>query len=147
MRSYKFRPKFRNDTVEVVTNPTDDWFDNIVNLRHNLRFTVLQDGSVWFGDSTNVTHGDIMALGSEILREEQGNGIIAGVILFGERSFAACRGHEVTLRPVSVVSLQYFGGTPKLAVDMLYNLIGWRRFAVVYLIGATVAFPNIGIER
>lgn len=66
MKRHKFASKWRNAEreVEIVECPTREWFQSLTvhgeDGRQAFRFSLLADGSLYFGDAFTVLHHDIM---------------------------------------------------------------------------------------
>lgn len=67
MKRHKFTSKWRNaegNEVEIVERPSAPWFRALTihgeDSRQAFRFSLLGDGSLYFGDAYTVLHHDIM---------------------------------------------------------------------------------------
>jgi len=134
---YRFQPKWRQDNnewVEVVSSPDSTWFQNLTDCgegRLTVRFALMENGRLYFGDAFHIVHYDIMQL-----REPTGeHPLLVGVIL---RSQGIWR----------LANVQYFLSSnaedgSKSARGLLPMLIPWNE-AIEALGSNPLSLPNWG---
>jgi hypothetical protein len=136
MTKYQFSPAWRKGTqdVEVVTWPDWRWFyymlSDMGEGRRAVRFALMEDGVLYFGDAFHVLHHDIMQL-----RRGKIQPILVGIILSVEGTWR-------------LSNVQYFGSScdgSKNARGLLPTLIPWNE-AVAALGSDPLALPNWGEE-
>lgn len=121
MKKYKFTSSWRNKEkreVEIVKHPNAAWFKalKVSDDRQVFRFSLLADGSLYFGDAFTVLHHDIM----QWRGPENVYPIFIGVVL------------RVSAGPWRTALVQYFMealGEPKrreYAKRLLGQLDGWK---------------------
>lgn len=74
--SFTWLPTWRHarSEIEIVESPIEAWFAD----KHHTRFCVLTDGTLWWGDSEHVVHGDLTRVAPATGR---GFAVAAGVLM------------------------------------------------------------------
>lgn len=74
MLKRKFKPTWRNygGDVEIVTDPTSAWFAALTpfGALRCVRYAIMEDGEVLWGDAYHVLHKDIAHLGRVVVRPD-----------------------------------------------------------------------------
>ena len=78
METLQYTPRWRggNEPVTLVESPTKRW---LLECKRGVRFSLLADGRIVFGDATTVLHKDICSAGAGLLKN--GTGLVAGVLV------------------------------------------------------------------
>lgn len=132
---HKFKPYWRRgtQTIEVVSSPDAAWFASLSDYgkeRRGVRFALMENGNLFFGDAFLVVHRDIMQIVDNGIAP-----IFVGVLLK----------HEGVWR---LSNVQWWGRSDDgsfLARGLLPTLTTW--IAAVAALGQDpLAFPNWGME-
>lgn len=124
MRVLTFTPTWRHATKDVmlVEHPTEAW---LLGLRH-IRFTVLQDGRVLFGNSDEVTHHDACNAGTAILKK--GHSVTVGVLMrYGSDSPGADKWRAVSIQHAPTSFNEATIEDVMTARSFLRRVEGWKR--------------------